>query len=228
MYRFVLCMCLALALLAGFVAPAIATQGTVNGVLVQERVVNLPQDQSKWYVSVVGAAGESRYQEVLQWFDTNANLKHLKDQVHFNPVPSDSLIYRERYAPNVKGLPTVRVQNHQGVVIYEAAANAIPMTADGLYGAIANDVQVAQGIRPVLPWRREMERRNNTPCPCPTPQPDPEPQPIAPIPPAPPGPPDMGTPTQSILPAWWLMLSAVGAGCGLGVAQMWRETYQKE
>ena len=59
------------------------------------------------------------------------------------------------------------------------------MTAAGLNGALAGAVSEAQGIRPILPWRRDMERR----CPARMPEsatesairsrnPDPEPQPI--------------------------------------------------
>lgn len=234
MNRFVLCLCLALAVVAGLVAPTLATQGTVNGVLVEERVVNLPQDQNKWYISVVGDANEARYQQVLGWFDTNENLKQLKDQVHFCRVKYGTAIFNERYAPNIKGLPTVRVQDSQGVVIYEASANNLPMTPEALYTAIANNVQTAQGCRPLLPWRREMERRTRPcpgpgPCPTPNPQPDPDtdpaPQPITPDP----GPPNLQpSPVQSLLPPWWAMLLAVIAGGAVGVGIKWRETYQEK
>lgn len=223
MNRVLFCVCLMLALL---VAPAFATQGAVNGVLVEERVVTLPQDQDQWYISVVGEAGEARYQKVLGWFDTNADLKHLKGQVHFCPVRSNSAIYKERYAPNVKGLPTVRVQDSKGVVIYEAAGDAIPMTAEGLFGAIADDAQKAQGCI-LRPWRKICPG----PGPCPTPTPDPEPQPLDPEPqpldPAP-GPPDIVRPTQSALPPWWAMLLALAAGNVVGVAQKWGETHKKK
>jgi len=159
---------------------------TVNGVLAEERVVNLPQDQNKWYVSVVGNATDPRYNDIVGWFNTNPSLKKLRDQVHFCPVTSNTGIYQERYAANVKGLPTVRVQKPDGTVVYEAAGKNLPMTAEGLYGAIAGAVNTAQGIRPILPWRRDMERRCPGPGPCPTPypqpnpdpQPDPDPQPI--------------------------------------------------
>jgi len=87
------------------------------------------------------------------WFDTNASLKKLKNQVHFCPVTSDTAIYQARYASNVKALPTVRMQKPDGTVVYEAAGKNIPMTAAGLNGALAGAVNTAQGIRPVLPWR---------------------------------------------------------------------------
>ena len=92
-----------LCLLAVFAAAMPCLADTVNGVLAEERVVNLPQDQSKWYVSVVGNATDPRYNEIVGWFDTNASLKKLKNQVHFCPVTSDTAIYQARYAGNVKG-----------------------------------------------------------------------------------------------------------------------------
>ena len=82
MNRLLLSMLCLLAVLAA-VTPCLAD--TVNGVLAEERVVNLPQDQGKWYVSVVGNATDARYNEIVGWFDTNASLKKLKDQVHFLP-----------------------------------------------------------------------------------------------------------------------------------------------
>ncbi len=167
MNRVLVSVCCLLAVLAA-VVPCFADTATVNGVLAEERVVNLPNDQGKWYVSVVGNANDAALQRVLGWFDANASLKGLKNQVHFCPVTSGTAIYQERYAANVKGLPTVRVQKPDGTVVYEAAGKNIPMTADGLNGAMAGAVSTAQGIRPILPWRRDMERR------CPGPVPDAE------------------------------------------------------
>jgi hypothetical protein len=227
MNKLVLCVLCLLALVAA--VPCFAD--TVNGVLAEERIVNLPQDSAKWYVSVVGNANDARYNEIVGWFNTNVSLKKLRDQVHFCPVTSDTGIYKERYAANVKGLPTVRVQKSDGTVVYEAAGKNIPMTAAGLNGAIAGAVNTAQGIRPILPWRREMERRCPGPCPNPNPspnpnpqpQPDPEPQPID----------DGGTPNldnepaESAVPWVWLPLLCcggvlVGVACGYG-----RQLYQK-
>jgi hypothetical protein len=178
MNKLLLCVLCVLALFAA-VAPCFAD--TVNGVLAEDRVVNLPNDQGKWYISVVGNANNARYVEVLGWFDSNPSLARLKDQVHFCPVTSDTAIYTERYAPNIKGLPTVRMQKADGTVVYEAAGKDIPMTAGGLNGALAAAVNEARGLRPILPWRRDADNRLNNlerPKPQPQPQPDPEPQPI--------------------------------------------------
>ena len=142
------------------------------GVITEERIINLPNDQAKWYVSVVGSSSDVNYQKVIGWFNTNAKLKKLKDQVHFCQVTKGTAIYTERYAHNVYGLPTIRVQKANGETVYEAYGDNIPMSADGLNNAIAEKV---------LPWRKNMEDRCR-PGPCPTPKPNPpldsEPQPI--------------------------------------------------
>jgi hypothetical protein len=220
MKRVLLSICLLLAVLAA-VVPSFADTATANGVLAEQRVVNLPNDQSKWYISVVGNANDTAYLRVLGWFEANASLKTLKTKVHFCPVTTGTPIYQERYAANVKSLPTVRVQKPDGTVVYEAAGKNLPMTAEGLYGAIAGAVNNAQGLRPILPWRRDMERRCPGPGPCPTPnpqpqpgpQPDPEPQPIDDG-----GPPDLDPqPVTEGWPLWGLAL-LVNGGFLVGLA----------
>jgi hypothetical protein len=221
MNRIFLSICLLLAALAA--VPAFADIATVNGVLAKERVVNLPNDQGKWYISIVGNANDAAYLRLLVWFDNDASLKALKNKVHFCPVTTGTPIYQERYAPNVKGLPTVRVQKANGEVVYEAPGTHIPMTPQGLYGAIANSVHSAQGIRPILPWRREMERRCPGPCPTPQPAPDPAPQPID----------DGGAPDVEPIPVespvqWvWLPVLCVLGFVGGIAGSYGRQLYQK-
>ncbi len=176
------------------------------GVIAEERIINLPNDQAKWYVSVVGSSSDVNYQKVIGWFNTNAKLKKLKDQVHFCPVTNDTAIYTERYAKNVDGLPTVRVQTGAGEVVYESYGSNIPMSADGLNGAIAERV---------LPWRKQVDNRCR-PKPSPNPEPnppfDPKPQPIVDG-----GVPDMDAPTRRGLPAVVSVLLLVGAALAGGV-----------
>lgn len=223
MNKLLLC---ALCLLAVFAAVVPCLADTVNGVLAEERIVNLPQDQGKWYVSVVGNATDARYREIVGWFDSYTSLKKLKNQVHFCPVTSNTAIYQARYASNVKGLPTVRVQKPSGTVVYEAAGKNIPMTAGGLNGAIANAVNKATGLRPILPWRRDMERRcpapGPNPQPKPQPQPDPEPQPIDDG-----DAPNVDPEPQGDLPGWGLVLVCLG-GVVVGLSSGYgRKLYDK-
>lgn len=125
---------------------------------------------------------------------------------------------------NVKGLPTVRMQNSQGVVIYEAAGRNLPFTSEGLHGALADSVNKVQG-RPILPWRWNYVCPGPCPQPGPDPNPDPEPQPID----------DQGAPVidqppvvQADLPPLWLMLVVLAVSAGIGVAIQWRDTYAKK
>lgn len=193
-------------------APCVAD--AVHGVLAEERVINLPADEAKWYISVVGNANDARYREVLGWFDTHPGLLKAKNQVHFCPVTGDTAIFKERYAANVKALPTVRLQKADGTVIYEASGKGIPMTAAGLNSAMAGAASIAQGMRPVLPWRRDMERRCPGPCPTPEPQPqpDPDPQPLDDS-----ATPDFGEePAEAPVP-WLAVLVPIGFVTGVGI-----------
>lgn len=225
MKRLLIALC-ALCMIFASMSPCLAANGKVNGVLAGERVVNLPNDQGKWYISVVGDAKDAQYQTILKWFDTNSDLYKLRRQVHYIPVTTNKAVYQERYKMNVKGLPTVRMQNSEGVVIYEDFGDNLPFTPEGLYGALANDVAKAQR-QCILPWRREMERR--CPGPCPTPNPDPDP---APDPDPEPGPIDDGgkpdLPARSSLPPLWLMLATLLVSAGAGAAVEWRDTYAKK
>ena len=176
MNKLLLCV---LCVIAFFAAALPCCADPVNGVLAEERVVNLPQDSGKWYISVVGDESDGRYQEVLGWFDANPNLAKLKNQVMFCPVTRDTPLYTERYASNVKGLPTVRMQQSDGTVVYEAAGKNLPVTAAGLNSALAEAVNTSRGLRPVLPWRRDADKRmDNADRPKPGPGPDPKPQPL--------------------------------------------------
>jgi hypothetical protein len=131
------------------------------GAKTAERITNLPSDQNQWHVSVVGNGAQ--YQKVLAWFESG-QLKALKDQVHFHAVPADSATYRDRYASNIKALPTVRVQDGEGYVIYESAGNQVPKSGADLYSAIAG----AKAGKALLPWRR----KHSNVAPAPEPAPD--------------------------------------------------------
>ena len=192
------------------------------GVIVNERVINLPNDQAKWYVSVVGNIDDVKYNEILGWFDTNEKLIDFKKQIHFCPVTSDTTIYIERYADNIKVLPTIRVQQPDGTIVYESSGKNIPISPEGLYSAVAKSVER------ILPWRNKMEDRcrpQPQPTPQPIPTPDPEPQPIDDG-----GPPIIDTPSKSKCPARvavGVLLVSIVLGTVAGLASTWKKTYRK-
>lgn len=220
-----------------FIAALLAVLVAVNacradyGVMVEERIVNLPQDQGKWYISVVGNDAGENYHKVLGWFDSQPKLRRLKNQIHFCPVIVGTPVYQERYANNVKSLPTVRLQKPTGVVVYEAAGKHLPASADGLYSALAQAVFADANLIKQSPWKVEQR------CPLrPKPQPEPEPGPN-PDPPAQPldnvGPPvideapavdeapDGLTPLAIIL----IVVACIVVGGSVGLVSQWRKTY---
>ena len=141
----------------------------MNGVISEERIVNLPQDQNRWYLSVVGDSGNKEFRTVTRWFTSNAKLVSFRKQTHYRNVTSDTEIFKSRYKGNVDSLPTVRLQDASGVVIYESSGNSIPYSPQALYASLARAVNKAvKG--PCRPWRKKK-------CPTPKPKPSPEPSP---------------------------------------------------
>ncbi len=195
----------------------------------EERVIDLPMDSQKWYISVIGDPDDARFKRILLQFDRNEYLKNLKSQVHFWVVPTDGPAYGARYEKNTKVVPAIRVQQSNGNVVWEAASGEIPATPGGLYAAIRNSSLRAMAILPwrrngtVLPWRYKMEND----CPdnvCPVPQPTPlVPLPVDPKP-APindGGPPEFEEDTTP----WWLVailavFSSLAGGGGSIVMQL--------
>ncbi len=198
------------------------------GVRVKERIVNLPNDDGKWYLSVIGDPDDVQYKSLRMDFKSG-DLRKLRGQVHYCPIEKGTSAYLERYAKNVSSLPTVRLQDHEGVIIYEAAGNKLPITPEGLYGAMANAIMRAQGLEVFAPWRRRP-----CPSPCPTPRPSPGPSPVPNVDPEP-APLDGGaapTVEPATGPGVWLyvlfgIFSFLGGGVA-GVAVEWKKTYQVE
>jgi len=148
----------------------------MGGVIANERIVRLPEDGTKFYISIIGDKADARYTEVLGWFENVPKLKALKGQVHFIPVTTDTAIYTERYEKSLKSVPSVRVQSNDGTVLYEACGNKLPMSGESLYNAIATGVN---GGEEWLPWRRKNHQPDPiVPTPVVTPDTDPAPQPL--------------------------------------------------
>jgi hypothetical protein len=231
------------AALATTVIVGYASSASGSEIVVEERIVDLPQDADKWFVSVVGAPGNKQYSQLIQWFDNNEKLYKLRAQVHFWNVPFGSKAF-ERYRDNVTDLPLIRVQQSDGYVVFEARGEEIPSTSDQLYvdiavsaeQAMAGDVVTEWPIlrRPLLPYRRHNDRlRDENNDTCPTPGPLPEPPYLAPVPPdlGLVGPPDLEEPKRAGMPGIvtvGLILASLLGGGGLGLANQWKKTYKVE
>lgn len=107
----------------------------------EERVINLPQDQGKSFLTIVGKEGETKFEELKEWFKTNKRLKGLASQTHFNTYPNTNPTAVDRFA-GVKTFPIIRLQNAKAQRIFEIKGKDIPMSADALANAIERDVKV--------------------------------------------------------------------------------------
>jgi len=182
---------------------------------VQERVAP-PADQAMWYVTVFGVKADAKFQQLQSWFNSDAGLKNLRNQCHYNEYTTDQIRFK-RYKDGLPGLPCVRVQNEKGRVISEYWADNIPNTSDALYRGIRSALQnKAQGC--LFGKRRRKSCPNRQPpTPPSTPPPTPPVGPPAGPPVLPPEPKAPGFP-------WLLALLSTLTGAGVGIYH----GYQKE
>ena len=174
---------------------------------IQEQVVELPQDQFKPYITVFGNPSDARYQAVVKWFDTNQTLATIKDGTHFNVIPTNSVMFRDRYAATTPNALVVRLQAVDvDQPIVELVGNQVPMTADALANHLNSTASSAECFR-----RQRCEPAPNT---------DPKPQPLSP--PAP--------PVAKSGPIWPCIVAVIvsSLGCfGIGIAREWRKSNAK-
>jgi len=176
----------------------------VSAFATEERMVNLPQDQGAWYLTVFGESEDAKFVELQSWLATDKGLVKLKSQVRFNKYTTDQVRY-QRYAKDVPGLPCLRLQNEKGLVVSEFWGSNIPTTSATLYRGIKGDLQDKTS------WGCLRRRR----CPEPEPKPEPPAPPVV-VPEPPVGPPvldeDEPEPEESNLWMLLVVLAALGGG----------------
>jgi hypothetical protein len=130
------------------------------GVLYAEgRITKLPQDQYKFYLTVMGAKNDKQYQEILSWFDSDPQLKNFKSQCHFNPISTDMEIYGKRYKATVPALPCIRVQQADGKTLFQASGKNVPISAEALGKGMSTEC--------IFRWRRNRPNPDAEPAPNP-------------------------------------------------------------
>jgi hypothetical protein len=147
MLRYLLTTILVVATCSPIVTPTFADEPGIKRT--EARVVNLPQDQGKIFVTIFGDPSQPRTKEIISWFETVPELKAVKAQTHFNVIDTNSTMFTSRYANHVAKLPCVRVETKDAVRLYQASDKNIPLTGE----ALANAVNTGCLLR----WRR----RNN-------------------------------------------------------------------
>lgn len=130
----------------------------------QEQIVNLPQDQNKFYTTIIGTPGEAKFEAIKKWFTDVPELKSVKAQTHFNAIETTSIMFKERYATTVKNTPCVRVQTADGTTLFQCSGHNVPMSGEALTKAINTQC-----------LRRWRQNRNAGPNPDTTPDTTPAP-----------------------------------------------------
>jgi hypothetical protein len=220
MYRFILATVLVVASLvssqtAAAQAPTLHADAAYGVAYVQTRIVQMPQDQNKPYLTVVGDQNDQNVKMVLNWFETNADLKAIKDQTHFvfMPTTGDSKparFYRDRYAKTVQDVPCIRFQKADGTLIVELKSQEIPATPEALVNALNRPATECFG-------RRRQDNVYPAPNPNPAPDTDPSPQPIDRRP----------APKPAPHFPWLLLVILTAVGAGVGVVHEYRVMYAK-
>jgi hypothetical protein len=138
---------------------------------VQERV-SPPEDAAMLHLSVVGVSGSADYQRIMTWFQRDERLSSMRASMHFHDVAAGSAIYNDRYRANIHGLPTIRLQDGNGTVLYETYGKDVPKSPIQLASALENETSQLLN-RPISPWRRKMEQKcGPNGCPQPDAVPD--------------------------------------------------------
>lgn len=119
----------------------------------KERVIHLPQDSGKFFVTIFGNPADARFQDIKGWFNDVPELARLKSETHFNTISTTQADFRDRYAKNVATTPMIRVQTAAGGVVYQVSGKSIPMSGQSLSRAINTEF--------LRRWRqRRLEREN--------------------------------------------------------------------
>jgi hypothetical protein len=105
-----------------------------------ERVIDLPQDQNRWYVTLIGDQANPQFQQVKEWFETHPELRKLTQATHFSVMSTRSAMYAGRCNQSASfgppSLPCVRIQNHSGEVVYQVSGSNIPLSAEALVNSM--------------------------------------------------------------------------------------------
>lgn len=160
---------LAMAMIA---LPALAGELKAGDEPTKARVVNLPQDGDKLFLTIAGNPANAKYQQLNAWFKSDANLISIKNETHFNSLATNSVMFKERYAKTTPVTPIVRLQSPDGTPLYEAVGADIPATPAALASAI--NLKAEAGC----PWRRRCQPQQQEAAPQEEEQPIVAPEPV--------------------------------------------------
>lgn len=105
-----------------------------------ERVIDLPQDHNRWYVTVIGDPDSAQYRQITEWFATHPDLRKIAQATHYTEMSTRSTMYAGRcnqsaqFAP--PSTPCIRIQDHSGNVVYQVSGRNIPLSPEALVNSM--------------------------------------------------------------------------------------------
>ncbi len=104
----------------------------------EDRLMKLPQDGNKLYVTVFGNPDNATTQKLVAWFNEVPELKDIKRQVWFNKVSPTEKDFSKTYS-TVKKMPCVIVTTPRGARLYDSSVQGIPMSGVALAKSINSE-----------------------------------------------------------------------------------------
>lgn len=98
----------------------------------KERILELPRDGNRMFVTVFGNPKDAKYQDVKQWFKDVPELANIRKQTHFNVIDTTSPDFKVKYGKTVPAAPLIRVQTATGGVVYQVSGNNLPLSGEAL------------------------------------------------------------------------------------------------
>ena len=114
----------------------------------QERIIDLPEDGSQFYLTLFlhddwNARPQDR--QLVAWLQTHPGLISLQAQCHYVALTPSNALFRSRWSTWSNSLPAVLLQQgnpHTGKVTYKAGPTGLPQSAN----ALANQIDSALDV----------------------------------------------------------------------------------
>lgn len=188
--------------------------------VIEDRVINLPEDGNTWHLSLFTHSPESQDDVALRtWFATEPRLATLWNQVHRHVYTDKSGWYNHRWRKYVPELPGVVLQQADGRIVYSRYGGGLPKSAKAIGNQIAAAIEDCPDCRP-RPTPQPQPQPVPTPGPVPGPSPLPNGPPVLPKPPEPPPDespdegPDVPSSNEGVSTLVLLLLSLLGIPIG--------------
>ncbi len=123
-------------------------QSTYHKQIIEERIVNLPEDSGKYWLTLFlpkNPIGNDETSILLSWFETHSGLNHIASNTRNwtldeqNPYYKSKYGHREDLSPDK--FPILTLQMPDGKICYKVSSGNFPKSANQLYEEIAESIE---------------------------------------------------------------------------------------